>query len=127
MESDREQRKRDRSDLRTELDTLAHEVTGFIHSLCPSKLPLVFLRLLHVNVSVWECNLSIEMSRIGAFIPYQQMGHRPFSPVFRPQGPSFLRSWTFQTRSQTMSLSVVFFTVLPKIISKIGHVKVKRP
>lgn len=30
-------RKRDRSDLRTELDVLADEVTGFIHSLCPSK------------------------------------------------------------------------------------------
>lgn len=48
MESDGEQRKRDRSDLRTELDTLAHEVTGFIHSLRPSKLsarvPAAFTR-----------------------------------------------------------------------------------
>lgn len=37
MESDREQRKRDRSDLRTELDALADEVMAFMHSLSPSK------------------------------------------------------------------------------------------
>lgn len=29
--------KRERSDLRTGLDALADEVTGFIHSLCPPK------------------------------------------------------------------------------------------
>lgn len=37
MENDREKRKRDRSDLRTELDALADEVMAFMHSLSSSK------------------------------------------------------------------------------------------